>query len=103
MARHQISPITTLGTELGEEILEIKLDLVRIQKDAREAGDWKKELAVMDRRLKIVEMRLREVREHSTNILSVNFDVDEKTASKMALAFLSRQRLRETNGGPDDN
>src|SRR5262245_31335812 len=93
----QIVP-SALGNELALEVAEIKADLRRLQNSAREAGDWKKELLVLDRRLKLVELRLKEVREYSTNILSVNFDVDTKTAEKMATAFLAKQRQLRANG-----
>ncbi len=65
------------------------------------AGDWKKELAVLDRRLKVVELRLRETREYNNTILSVNFDVDPQTAEKMAVAFLAQQRTLKANGESD--
>ena len=99
MPRHpQLSPITSLGRELGDEIADIKMDLARIQTEARTAGDWKKELAVLDKRIKLVELRLREAREHSINVMSVNFDVDSKTAEKMALAYLAQQRTLKAAG-----
>lgn len=97
----QLAPVTSLGNELAAEVAQIKDDLERIQREARNAGDWKKELAVLDRRLKLVELRLREAREHSINIMSVNFDVDSKTAEKMALAYLAQQRTLKASGESD--
>jgi hypothetical protein len=96
--QRQAVPITSLARELGDEIVEIKADLQRIQAEARTVGDWKKELAVLDRRLKIIELRLRETRDYNNNVLSVNFDVDAKTAEKMAVAFLARQRQLRDSG-----
>lgn len=100
--QRQVVAITSLARELGDEIVEIKADLQRIQAEARAAGDWKKELAVLDRRLKIVELRLRETREHNNNVLCVNFDVDPQTAEKMAVAFLAQQRTLKASGGESD-
>lgn len=102
MPRHpQIAPVTSLGNELVAEVIEIKEDLERIQREARNAGDWKKELAVLDKRIKLVELRLREAREHSISVMSVNFDIDEKAAEKMALAFLAKQRTLKAAGESD--
>jgi hypothetical protein len=96
--QRQLAPITSLGNELAAEIVEIKGDLVRLQQLARESGNWRMELAALDRRLKLIELRLREVRDYHTSILNVNFDVDSKTAEKMAVAFLARQRQLRENG-----
>jgi len=99
--RRPIVPITALCNELQAEIVEINTDLARLQKLAREAGNWKMEFGVLDRRLKLIELRLREVREHSLNVMNVNFDVDTRTAEKMALAFLARQRQIRDNGNAE--
>ncbi len=56
---------------------------------------------MLDRRLKVVELRLRETREYNNTILSVNFDVDPQTAEKMAVAFLAQQRTLKANGESD--
>jgi hypothetical protein len=97
----RIVPIKTLGSELRDELAEIRGDLQRIQAEARTDKDWKKELAVLDRRLKLVELHVREVREHSTNVMQVNFDVSAKTGEAMATAFLARQRILKANGERD--
>jgi hypothetical protein len=97
----QVVPIANVGNELAEEIRDLKDDLRRLQGEAFLAKDWKKELAIIDRRVRLLEVRLRELREHSTNILSVNFDVDTKTAEKMATAFLAKQRHLAANGESD--
>jgi hypothetical protein len=100
MAR-KIMPIRTPGNELRDELSEIRGDLQRIQGEARLAGDWRKELAVLDRRLKLVELSVKELRDNSTNVALVNFDVSSATAEKMSVAFLARQRLLKLNGEKD--
>src|SRR5437879_6426622 len=97
----QIVPITAPGNELHAEIVEVKADLARLQRQARESGNWKMEVAMLDRRLKIIELRLREVRDYSTNVMQVNFDVDAKVAERMAISFLARQRELRENGELD--
>lgn len=97
-----VRPIATLGNELRDELVEIRADLLRLQGEARAAGNWQKEMACLDRRLKLVELRVREVREHSVNVMAVNFDVDSKIAEKMSVAFLARQRMLKAKGEPDD-
>ena len=97
MPRRTSVPVS-FGHELSTELVGIKEDLNRLQRDARQSGNWKAELAVIDKRLKICELQLKEAREHSTNILAVNFDVDAGTAEKMALAFLERQRQLTASG-----
>lgn len=99
MARQQeLQSIRDTGSELVAEVFEIRTDLARLQAEARNSGDWKRELAVLDRRMRLVEMHLRDVRERVTNSLHVNFDLDQKTTEKMATAFLARQRLLRDSG-----
>lgn len=104
MGHKRLPHPTTLGAEIVDEVLAIKADLKRLQEVARAAGSQVSELAVIDRRVKLVDTLLRDARDHSTNILNVNFDLDPKVAEKMAVAFLARQRqLREAGEElPDD-
>ena len=95
------TPVRNLGNEISGEIFEIKADLIRLQTEARAVKDWKKELACLDRRVRLVECLLRDVRERQTNILAVNFDVPPEIAEKMAVAFLAKQRLLKENGDVD--
>jgi hypothetical protein len=82
------------------EIEELKQELQRIQAQGRTGGDWKQELAALDRRLRLLELQARVTGEarpqRQTNILNVT--VDAKTAERMAAAFLARQRLLRAGG-----
>jgi hypothetical protein len=101
MSRRATPIIRTPGNDLRDEIAEVQGDLRRIQSEARAANDWKRELAVLDRRVRLIEVRLKDLKDQVVNQLNVNFDLDNATAEKMSVAFLAKQRLLKQNGDED--
>lgn len=83
------------GLDLHTEIATLKSELMQLQEQGRESGDWKQELAIFDRRLRLLELQAKlsgETKpEHQTNVLNLN--LDPKTAVRMAETFLARQKF----------
>jgi hypothetical protein len=93
------------ASNLKVEIEELKAELTRIQAEGKADGDWKRELAAFDRRLRLLELQARtsgEMKDQSTGTTNVlNINLDERTARKMAETFIARARLKAAGGAHD--